>query len=681
MSKAFYPRLAAQNCIKNGKFYFPYLLTVIFTAAAFYINAALAYARNLPNTSRYGYLSMYMTLGTIVLALFSLIFLIYTNSFLMKRRTKELGLYNVLGMGKRNIGIVLSIESLYTYLVGVGLGIAAGMLLQRLVTMLAEKLMHMDIVFHYSISAEGILTTAIFFGVVLLLTLLLNLRKLHVQKPVELLRGGNMGEKEPKTRWLLAVIGVLTLGGGYYLALTTSDAVSALTVYFTAVVLVIIGTYCLFCAVSIAVLKLLRKNKKFYYKTGNFIGVSGMLHRMNRNAVGLGNICILSTMVLVMVSATLSLYAGTEDSLNTRYPAQINAEIRYMADDAFDGELAQQRITAAVEAEGLALTQVKSYGINEITMGYDGNGNYTDGDAGTLGQYKAIHTLVFLTAKDYENLSGQKVELKKDQVMLAGKRAGSGQVSFNFPTQDGTVQAMQFELVQGDESFCMGEYAVYIQKTYYYILPDQETMTALVQLEEQGMYTKGLIRWHLLIDTDGEPEQQIDCAMKISDADKIGLAEDERLNWEWYRVESREYSTEDFYSTNGGFFFLGLFLGAIFIMAMVLIMYYKQISEGYEDRERFMIMQQVGLPKREIRRSINVQILVVFFAPLIVAGIHVAFDFNLVRMLLTLFGLFNWKLAALCTLATFAVFALLYAAVYALTARTYYKIVSEKEAR
>lgn len=682
MSKAFYPRLAAQNCIKNGKFYFPYLLTVIFTAAAFYIDAALSYTR-VPDMVRYSYLSMYMTLGTIVLALFSLIFLIYTNSFLMKRRTKELGLYNVLGMGKRNIGIVLSFESLYTYVIGVGTGIAVGMLLQRLMTMLAQKLMRVDVVFHYEISGKGILTTVIFFGAVLLLTLLLNLRRLHVQNPVELLRGGNVGEKEPKTRWLLAVIGVLTLGAGYYLALTTADAVSALAVYFVAVFLVIIGTYCLFCAVSIAVLKLLRKNKRFYYKTGNFIGVSGMLHRMNRNAVGLGNICILSTMVLVMISATLSLYVGTEDSLNVRYPAQLNAELRCMSDDLFDGALAEQRITAAVEAEGLRVTSAKSYSINEIAMGYDGNGNYTDTDGkpGSLKQFKEIHQLIFLAAEDYETLTGQSLALKKGQAMLAGRRTAVDQVSFNFPTADGETLAMRFELLQGDEDFSIGEYAVYIQQTYYYILPDRETLTELVELESRGMYTKGVIEWFCLIDTDGSPEQQKDCAVKIDDPDTAGLVADDRLNWESYRVYSRAENSEDFYSTNGGFFFLGLFLGAIFIMAMVLIMYYKQISEGYEDRERFMIMQQVGLPKREIRRSINAQILIVFFAPLLVAGVHVAFDFNLVRMMLTLFGMFNWKLAAFCTLATFLVFALLYAAVYALTARTYYQIVSEKDSR
>lgn len=261
MSKAFYPKLAAQNCVKNGKFYFPYLLTVIFSAAAFYINVALTNMPDMPDMIRYEYLSSYMAFGSVILGLFIVIFLVYTNSFLMKRRVKELGLYNVLGMGKKSIGVVLSFESLYTWLVGVGAGLAIGMLLQKLMTLLAQKLMQVDTVFHYYISARAMLVTALFFGGVLLLTLLINLRKLHVQKPVELLRGGSTGEREPKTRWLLTVIGVLSLGMGYYLALTPRDVMSALSIYFVAVFLVIIGTYCLFSAVSIAILKALRKNK------------------------------------------------------------------------------------------------------------------------------------------------------------------------------------------------------------------------------------------------------------------------------------------------------------------------------------------------------------------------------------------------------------------------------------
>ena len=311
MSKAFYPRLAAQNCIKNGKFYFPYLLTVVISSAAFYINLALAQTGSLPELKRYFYLSMFMTVGTFVLGLFFIIFLIYTNSFLMKRRGKELALYNILGMGKGNIGLVLSFETLYTWLIGAGGGILLGMLLQRLITMLVTRMLRIDVKYEFFISVYGIAVTAIFFGALLFVTLLLNLGRLHVQKPVELLRQGNVGEREPRTRWLLTILGLLSLGGGYAIALTTHNSIQAIGVYFVAVFLVIIGTYCLFSAVSVAVLKALRKNKGFFYRTGNFIGVSGMLHRMNRNAVGLANICILSTMVLVMISATLALFLGT----------------------------------------------------------------------------------------------------------------------------------------------------------------------------------------------------------------------------------------------------------------------------------------------------------------------------------------------------------------------------------
>lgn len=321
MNKLFYPKLAGQNIIKNGKFYFPYLLTVVISAAAFYIMTALSYYNDLPEKQRYDYLMMFMTLGSFVLALFIVIFLSYTNSFLMKRRSKELGLYNILGMGKGSIGLVLCWESLYTWLCGIVIGIPLGMLFQKLVMMVVGRMMRFNTVFEFYVSVKGIAATAILFAAVIALTLLNNLRRLHLQRPVELLHGQNAGEREPKTKWLLTLLGIGSLGTGYYIAVTTKNAFDALSVYFLAVILVIIGTYCLFSAVSIAVLKALRRNKRFYYKTGNFIGISGMLHRMNRNAVGLANICILSTMVLVMISATLSLYIGTEDSVNSHYPS------------------------------------------------------------------------------------------------------------------------------------------------------------------------------------------------------------------------------------------------------------------------------------------------------------------------------------------------------------------------
>lgn len=428
MTKGFYPRLAASNCVKNGRFYFPYLLTVLFTAAAFYINVALANAPNLPDKARYSYLSGYMAFGSIVMGLFIIIFLVYTNSFLMKRRSRELGLYNVLGMGKRNIGVVLSFETLYTFIGGVGGGILAGLLLQKLFTMLAEKLMRTGTVYHFYVSLRGMGVTALFFALVLLVTLLINLRRVHLQKPVELLRGAGVGEREPKTRGLIAVLGVLCLGTGYYLAVSIKDSLSALSMYFVAVILVIIGTYCLFSAVSIAVLKALRKNKRFYYKTGNFIGVSGMLHRMNRNAVGLGNICILCTMVMVMISGTFSLYMGTEDALNTRYPAQINATVRFDANKTFDRQRAEEKIVSAAGRQGLGVTRSLSYGCKQLYMDY-ADGVYTDGAYDS-----ARHIVIFLTAADYEKLSGEKTELKPGQVLIAGSENGGQGAGFCFQT-------------------------------------------------------------------------------------------------------------------------------------------------------------------------------------------------------------------------------------------------------
>ena len=325
----FYPRMALVNLARNGKFYLPYLLTVAGTAAAYYIAMALAGAQDLPQSTRYFYLSAFMGVGTFVIAVFAVIFLTYTNSFLMKRRKKELGLYNILGMGKRHIAVVLGFETLYTALIGIVGGVLLGLLLQKLVTLLLYQIMGFDVQYGFYIAWPAIWGTFVLFGLILLGNLLLNLRRIHVQNPAELLREGSAGEREPKTRWPLTVIGILSLGGGYAIALTTRSATAALALYFVAVFLVILGTYCLFTSVSIAVLKALRANKRFYYKTNRFIGVSGMLYRMKRNAVGLANICILSTMVLVMVSGTLALYLGSDEALDQQFEGDLRAEVRY----------------------------------------------------------------------------------------------------------------------------------------------------------------------------------------------------------------------------------------------------------------------------------------------------------------------------------------------------------------
>ena len=673
MSKAFYPRLAAQNCIKNGKFYFPYLLTVIFSSAAFYINLALAQTGSLPELKRYFYLSMFMTIGTFILGLFFIIFLIYTNSFLMKRRGKELALYNILGMGKGNIGVVLSYETLYTWLIGTGGGILLGILLQRLITMLVTKMLRIDVKYEFFISVYGIAVTALFFGAVLLVTLLLNLGRLRMQKPVELLRQGNVGERQPKTRWLLTILGVLSLGGGYYIAISTHNSVQAVGVYFVAVILVIVGTYCLFSAVSVALLKALRKNKGFFYRTGNFIGVSGMLHRMNRNAVGLANICILSTMVLVMISATLALFLGTEDAITTRYPGDLNAEVWYWTNKPFDTGKAERKLTDALAEQGAAVTNSLSYTTTDQPAALDGSSFIIQDDVYHAG---GDRILVLLTAEDYNKLSGQNVSLAKDQLLLSGSDSLVGEVRFVFRGGSGE-RVMTFSAAPTSEKFTMSSGDVYLGMVDYIILPDLDTLKEFKNNCAQVLgEDKTLLSWFCEINTGGSDQEIAQWGQQVADPDICGFTGDEEIQWELFRLDTQAENRQDFYTMNGGFFFLGVFLGIIFLMATVLIIYYKQISEGYEDRERFRIMQQVGLEKREIRRSINVQILIVFFAPLVVAGVHVAFDFNLVRLMLVLFGLNNAALTAWCTLGSFLVFALIYALVYLLTARVYYRIVS-----
>lgn len=678
MNKLFYPKLAGQNIIKNGKFYFPYLLTVVISAAAFYIMTALSYYNDLPEKQRYDYLIMFMTLGSFVLALFIVIFLSYTNSFLMKRRSKELGLYNILGMGKGSIGLVLCWESLYTWLCGIVIGIPLGMLLQKLVMMVVGRMMRFNTVFEFYVSVKGIAATAILFAAVIALTLLNNLRRLHLQRPVELLHGQNAGEREPRTKWLLTLLGIGSLGAGYYIAVTTKDAIVALGVYFVAVILVIIGTYCLFSAVSIAVLKALRRNKRFYYKTGNFIGISGMLHRMNRNAVGLANICILSTMVLVMISSTLSLYMGTEDSIRLRYPADISGVFIYNEDDNFDTARLTDGMTKAVRAQGLEPTKIWSYNSMPLFMVENNNElrNMNTGDANGT-----VVNAVMLTAADYTAISGKELTLAPDEVMYVGGDARYDTLHISIVDGNGSVERREFRTVEQDKSFKIGQYAVYAANIKYLIFPDMAALHDIWKLVEDTAAGNGPVMQmtcNICFDTDDTDEQKRECGEAISDWDNVGpYISGDQIDWERYYINEKTSNAEEFYSLNGAFLFLGGFLGIIFMMAMVLIIYYKQISEGYEDRERYRIMQQVGLQKEEVRSSINKQVLIVFFAPLVVAAVHVAFDFSLVKLMLQLFGLMNVQLAMWCTVGSFAGFALIYALVYMRTAKVYYKIVSE----
>ena len=678
MTKAFYPRIAASNLMKNGKFYLPYILTVIFSSAVFYIVLAMA-GIPLGDQLRYNYLANYMSMGSVILGIFIIVFLNYTNSFLMKRRNKELGLYNVLGMGKGNIAKVLFFESLYTWLVGTGGGLILGTLLLKLVLMFAGKLINFDVPkAYFSPFAAGV--TAALFGVIMLLILLKNLWKLKKLKTIELLRGNNVSEKEPKTRWLSAIIGVLSLGGGYYLALTSKSAISALQYYFVAVILVIIGTYCLFSAVSITVLKLLRKNKNFYYKTGHFIGVSGMLHRMNRNAVGLANICILSTMVLVMVSGTLSLYLGIEDIMEQNNPSEIVMRLNSSDSELTEKLESEKFFETSLENNGLKIENFESYESLPLVLcklgdEFEPMREFSpEIQMGNLGEF---YDFLFISLDTYNKITGENVVLSHGQAILAGSKAKSDRINLTF----GDACKLSYELIQGVEDFWMPVAVNSISGGIVtVVLPDSAELWKIKDASQKFTESDNGLEFYVgttyLIDVVGGAEEEYSAYNAISgDFRKFLSDNQEGAN---YYLSSREEDKALQYESNGGFLFLGLILGTIFLMAMVLIMYYRQISDGYEDRERFLVMQQVGLPKKEIRKSINLQILTVFFAPLIVAGIHLVMDFNLMRLLLTMFRLQNFKLTAVCSLVCFLVFALIYGIIYALTAKTYYKIVSEK---
>ena len=667
----------------NRRFYLPYILTVIGTAAAFYIMAAIVSdpgSKELAAGTSNGpmYVSMFMTLGMFVLGLFSCIFLLYTNSFLMKRRQKELGLYSVLGMSKTNIAGIMVFEALYIALIGIGGGIAVGILLTKLVSLALFRLMRLPVPFGFSVQPIAIIIVVLFFAGLILLTLLANLAKVGRSRPVELLRGGNVGEKEPKANWFLTIVGVLFLGAGYAVAMLVDNPGMAVAVYFLAVFAVIIGTYCLFTSVSIAVLKALRRSKRYYYKAKHFISVSGMLYRMKRNAVGLANICILCTMVMVMVSGTLSLYLGSEEQVNTFCPADVVVETTYYAssteDHVYNEETGEETIEYHTPYDAAAMDAwfEDYFAAHKLTPSSAKAVEYYTFTAVDSEDHVSLVTAV--TAETYAQLTGEAApELAPGEALAhvpSGYKFGDG---LNFLDKDGNTLSIQFvgeaQLSSAQVELNTAILSQSEDDDIVLVVPDTAALLELVAGQENGSYV-----WRGQYDFDASDEAVSAMVDDYWAASREGGGVDAGY-YDVLRIDLRSETERDVYGLSGGFLFLGVFLGIVFLMATVLIIYYKQVSEGYEDNARFEIMRKVGLSEREARRAIRSQILTVFFMPILVAAIHIAFDFNLVVLLLRLFSLTNVKLTALCTLGTLLVFCAVYAVVYALTARSYYKIV------
>lgn len=667
MNKGMYTKLAITNIKNNRQFYFPYLLTGIITVAMFYIMCALESNPGIQSMPGAKDLGLILRLGIGVIGIFAVIFLFYTNSFIIKRRKKELGIYNILGMEKRHIAKILSKEAFFTAIIAIGGGLVTGVLFHKLACMLLYRMIGFNGGITFSFSKKGVMITAILFAIVYLLTYIYDLFQVQLANPIELLQSGNKGEREPKTKAIMAVLGVLCLGTGYFIAITTKNPIKALTLFFVAVILVIIGTYLLFTAGSIALLKILRRNKGYYYQTKHFTSVSGMIYRMKQNAVGLANICILSTMVLVAVSTTVSLYVGVEDIMKERYPNEINIRAYYDTGAPSEDSIAPI-VEKSVKESGRKIRHEEDY-LELYFAAIKDQGQYSLDKEKVKTAGDRVSGFVVLTREDCKKKYNEEIpELAENEVALFTIKKTDMDT---LVLENRSYHVKEIKQFQNTEDF---ETIADIMDEYYYVIVnDVQDMERLWQLQKEiYQENSSSISRQVRLDIDGDSEQKKECFENIKTALGPEQAKARIL------IDSRQSNLDEFYQIYGGFLFLGLFLGILFLMITVLIIFYKQISEGYDDKERFSIMEKVGMSNDEVKATIRSQVRTVFFLPILMAAVHVGMAFPMIKRLLSLFGLSNTALFTGCMAGTILVFALIYLLVFLKTSKTYYKIVGEQ---
>lgn len=666
MNRGFYIRLAASNIKKNKRTYIPYILTCIITVTMYYIIKALSLNEGIAEIEGADSIGAVLEFGSQVTAVFASIFLFYTNSFLMKQRKKEFGVFNILGMEKRHIARVLALETLYIAIISLVAGFILGVALDKVMHLLIIKMLGGEVTLGFYISREAIRAALILFAIIFGCVFINSVRQVHLAKPVELLQGGNLGEKEPKTKWLMAILGLVCLGSGYYMALTVKNPVAALAEFFIAVLLVIAGTYMLFIAGSIVLLKLLRSNKKYYYQIKHFTSVSGMIYRMKQNAVGLGNICILSTMVLVMISSTSSLIIGVEDVMRTRYPKDICVYINELGEET--GKKAVDSVQKFVEKSKVNTKDEMMYSYLSLSLIQDKEEFYVPeykNETEALQDVDKLANLFIVTLDDYNRIFHKEETLNEDEVFI-----GLGRGKYDYDAMK--IFDSPYQIKKETEDFVgNGNAMADVVGTIQVVVKDENVMDKIYQYQkkkykEAASEKKILYGFNIKGNEDVQKEFYKDIRAFLLDNDYSGYAE----------CKAIEYV--GFMGVYGGMFFIGIFLGSLFIMATILIIYYKQISEGYDDKERFTIMQNVGMSHEEVKQSIHAQIMTVFFLPLIMAGIHVAAAFPMVEKILILLNLSNTKLYIGCTIGCFILFAVIYGIIYTLTARVYYQIVSRE---
>lgn len=666
MKLGFYPKLAWSGMRKNSKLYVPYTLAGAGMAALFYIISYLSSSESLLMVGGGGNIAIILGLGKFVIAVFSLLFLFYTNSFLVRRRYKEFGLYNVLGMNKRNISRILLWETALNALISIGGGVLLGIVFSKLAELGLLNMIGSDVDFTLGVSAVAIIFTVELFGAIYLLIYLNAVIRINLSSATELVKSENAGEKPPKANWLLGIAGVVILGAAYYIAVSIKSPLTAITLFFFAVIMVIIATYLVFIAGSVLLCRILQKNKGYYYKKNHFVSVSSMSYRMKRNGAGLASICILATMVLVMISSTTCLYFGTEDSLRARYPRDIDVSIWYGEQQSMSDESVsayRDKISAAAADAGM--DNVLDYR-SIATSGVLADGGLRTGESAItediIFTYSSVAEAYIIPLSDYNAMAETDETLSDDEALVFAYR--TDYTSDSFAIDDGTRFKVKKVL---DSMPCYsGDAMASIATGIYVVVSDKSFAEGDFTSQNGSSYS-----WKYGFDTSLPDSDEMTLSQKI-----YGIIDRIDENSIKSSVESIALNRAEFYELYGGLFFLGIILSIAFICAAVLIIYYKQISEGYEDARRFEIMQNVGMTKKEIRSSINSQLLTVFFLPLIFAGLHLGFAFPFIHKMLMLFNLNNLPLLIGTTAVSFLVFALLYAIVYRVTSNSYYNIVS-----
>ncbi len=678
MKKGFYSKLAWTGIRKNKKLYTPYILTCIGMVMMFYIVSFLSISDILNSMPGGDTMQMMLGFGCGVIGVFALIFLFYTNSFLVRRRKKEFGLYNILGMGKWNLARVLLWESLIIAGISLAIGLFFGIVFSKFAELAMINILSAEITFSLTIAPQAIIQTLALFAGIFLLILLNTLRQIHLTNPIELLHSENVGEKPPKANWFFALAGVVILGGAYYLAVSIEDPIMAMLWFFVAVIMVIVATYLLFISGSVAVCRILQKKKNYYYKANHFVSVSSMAYRMKRNGAGLASICILCTMVLVMVSSTVCLYIGTEDSLRAYYPRNICLDTQASKISTIDSETTEKirELSDQVLLEnGQEGKNTLDYRVAEFP-GYISDGVVQTDQSSVptfqLSAYSDIWQVFVISLDDYNRLMGQQETLRDDEVLIY-TTIENGYTEETIAIDNAKPMKVKKAVTHFTDN---GIDAVETVPSLYIFVPDFEQYLApLMDATDDNGNPAIELHWFYGFDLECDDEIQIQIYQQIQNG--LGQlsfsSEDDSFV---IQCESVANERQVFYGLYGGLFFLGILLGVVFIFAAVLIIYYKQISEGYEDQSRFEIMQKVGMTQKDIRKSINSQVLTVFFLPLIAAGIHLCFAFPLISKLLTLFNLTNLHLLILTTIACYLIFTLFYMLVYKITSKAYYSIVS-----